>query len=132
MAEALIKKEAIRRGIAGHEFQSAGISVTPGSRASKHAVEAMAARGLDIEHRAARQVNAQMVLEAGVVLVMTEAQKQSLREDLPQHAAKIRTIGEFARIGGDVEDPYGGMSMEYERVAAQLEELVGLVLDRLK
>jgi len=132
MAEALIKKEAARRGMAGHDFQSAGIRVEPGSRASKHAVEAMAARGIDIEYRPARQVNAQMVMDADAVLVMTESQKATLCSDLPQYAAKIRTIAEFARTEGDVEDPYSGTIRDYERVAAQLEEFVGRVLDRMK
>lgn len=132
MAEALIKKEAGHRGMTGHEFQSAGLSAAPGSRASKYAVEAMAARGLDIDRRAARQVNAQMVMEADVVLVMTAEQKQSLREDLPQYAAKIKTIGEFARVDTDVLDPFDGTARDYERVAEQLEELAGLVLDRMK
>jgi protein-tyrosine-phosphatase len=132
MAEALVKKEAIHRGISGHDFQSAGINAAPDSRASKYAVETMAARGIDIDHRLARQVNAQMVTEADVVLVMTEEQRRTLIENLPQHAAKIHTIGGFARVDGDVEDPFGGTSRDYERVAQQLEELVGRVLDRLK
>jgi protein-tyrosine phosphatase len=132
MAEALVKKEAARRGIAGHDFQSAGISAEPDGRASRYAVEAMAARGVDISRRPARQVDAHMVMNADIVLAMTKGQKRQLSSDLPQHAGKIQTIGEFARTGEDVPDPYGGSAANYERVAAQLERLAALVLDRLK
>ena len=132
MAEALIKKEAARRGMTGHSFQSAGISITPGSRASKYTVETMAARGLDIDHRPARQVDAQMVVEADLVLAMTKAQQRALSGELPHYTAKIHAIGEFARMDGDVEDPFYGDAEDYERVAVLLEELVGRVLDRLE
>jgi protein-tyrosine-phosphatase len=71
-------------------------------------------------------------MDADAVLVMTESQKATLCSDLPQYAAKIRTIAEFARTEGDVEDPYSGTIRDYERVAAQLEEFVGRVLDRMK
>jgi protein-tyrosine-phosphatase len=63
---------------------------------------------------------------------MTAEQRQTLREELPQYASKIKTIGEFARTDEDVQDPYYGTSREYERVAGQMEELVCMVLDRLK
>jgi protein-tyrosine-phosphatase len=63
---------------------------------------------------------------------MTREQKKSLSSDLPQHAGKIRTMGEFASTGEDVPDPYGGSAKDYERVAAQLDRLAALVLDRLK
>lgn len=132
MAEALTKKEAARRGMTGHDFQSAGIHVEPGSRATKYAVDAMAARGIDIDYRPARQVNAQMVSDADAVLVMTRAHREALRADLPQNAQKIMTITEFAREEGDVEDPYDGTIRDYERVAVQLEELAARVLDRIK
>lgn len=131
MAEALIKKEASRRGAVGHDFQSAGISAAPGGRASRHAVEAMEERGIDISRRPARQLDAHMVMSADLVLTMTEEQRKTLSADLPQYARRIRSIGEFTRTGEDVPDPYGGTAREYERAAARLERLAAMVLDKL-
>jgi protein-tyrosine-phosphatase len=131
MAEALAKKEAARRGLTGYEFQSAGMNAAPGSRAEKHAVEAMAARGLDIGHRPAMQVNAQMVIEAGIVLTMTAKQQSMLGEVLPQYERKITAIGEFTGTNEEVGDPFLGTSGDYEQVAMQLEDLVGRMLDIL-
>jgi protein arginine phosphatase len=132
MAEALIKHEAARRSITGHDFQSAGLNSVPGSRASKYAVEAMAARGIDIDRRMARQITAQMVLEADAVLVMTRNQANTLMDELPQYGAKVHTIGGFAGISGDVDDPFQGNAADYELTARRLEELVFRVLDRLR
>jgi protein-tyrosine-phosphatase len=131
MAEALAKHCAARRGLTGHEFASAGLNVAPGTRASRQAVEAMAARGIDIDRRQARQITAQMVAEADVVLAMTRRQADVLMNELPQHASKIRTIGGFTGLGFDVEDPYMGTAEEYERVAEVLEEMACKVVDTM-
>lgn len=132
MAEALIKQETLRRGMSGHDFQSAGLNAVPGSRAEKHAVEAMAARGVDIDRRQARQITAQMVLEADAVLVMTREQANTLMDELPQYSSKVHTIGGYSGIGGDVPDPWMGSAGDYERTAALLEDMVRRVLDRLR
>jgi protein-tyrosine-phosphatase len=132
MAEALIKHEAMRRGITGHDFQSAGLNAVPGSRATKYAVEAMAARGIDIDRRLAQQITAQMVLEADVVLTMTREQANTLMDELPQYSSKVHTIGGYAGLGGDVEDPYTGSAKAYENTAVKLEELVFRVMDMLR
>lgn len=132
MAEALIKREASRRGATGHEFHSAGLNVVPGSRASKYAVEAMAARGIDIDRRLAQQIIPQMVHEADLVLTMTRDQADTLKDELPQDASKVHTIGGFAGMPGDIDDPYLGGAMDYERVAAILEEISRRVLDSIR
>jgi protein-tyrosine-phosphatase len=132
MAEVLIKQEAARRGVTGHDFQSAGLNAVPGDRASKHAVEAMAARGLEIDRRLAVQITAQMVLEAGLVLTMTREQAYTLIEELPQFGQKVYALSDYAGAGGDVQDPYMGSAADYERIAVQLEELVSLALDRMR
>lgn len=132
MAEALTKKEAARRGLTGHEFQSAGLNAVPGARVEKYAVEAMSVRGIDIDRRLARQITAQMVLEADVVLVMTRSQANTLMDELPQHSAKVHTIGGYSGIGGDIKDPYMGSAADYEHIAVQLEEMVFRMLDRLR
>lgn len=132
MAEALMKHEAARRGITGHEFQSAGLNAVEGERASKYAVEAMAARGIDIDRRLACQIHAQMVLDADIVLTMSKKQARTLGEELPQYASRVYTLGEYAGTGEDVEDPYMGSATDYEHVAQQLETLVSRVMDRLR
>ncbi len=132
MAEALMKREASHRGITGLDIQSAGLQAAPGTRASKHAVEAMAVRGIDIDRRQAVQISAQMVQEANLVLTMTRQQAYTLIEELPQYGHKVLALCDYAGTGSDVEDPWMGSASDYERVAVQLEVLVSAVLDRMR
>lgn len=132
MAEALSSKEAERRGLTGHEFQSAGLNAVPGARVEMYTVEVLSARGIDIDRRLAQQLTAQMVQEADTVLVMTRSQANMLMDELPQFGAKIHTLGGYSGTGGDVQDPYMGSAEDYESVAVQLEEMVGILLDRLR
>ena len=131
MAEALLKKAAVGRGITGLDIESAGMNATPGERSSRYAVEAMAAREIDIDRRLARQVTAQMISEADVVLTMTGRHAATLQEELPQFAGKVFSLGEFSGVNRDVVDPYMGTAENYERVAQELEEMVSRALDRL-
>jgi protein-tyrosine-phosphatase len=131
MAEALMKKEASRRGLGYMEFASAGISISPGSRASKYAVEAMTARDIDINRRAARQIAAQLIAESDLILAMTESQARELRQELPQFGARVYTLGEYSGMGGDVDDPFDKDAETYERTAALLEQMVAKSLDRM-
>ncbi len=132
MAEALMRREAAQRGMTALEFSSAGISVWPGSRASRHAVASMASRELDIDRRIAVQVTPQLLSEADLVLTMTQSQADALREELPRFAAKVHTLGEYSGQPGDVDDPYGRDAEVYENTAKQLERLVALALDKLQ
>lgn len=132
MAEGIAKSLAARSGVSGREFLSAGLNVVPGARASRQAVEAMAARGIDIDRRLAQQVNAQMVGEADLILTMTHAQAEMLRDELPKHASRIHALGDYVGMPVDVEDPYMGGAEEYDRVAEQLKTMVSALLDTLK
>lgn len=132
MAEVLMKREAEARGLSELEFASAGISVWPGSRASKNAVAAMAQRGLDIGRRASVQITPQLIAEADLVLTMTRSHADALREELPRYAARVHTLADYAGEEADVDDPYGRESEFYESTARQLERLVSLALDRMQ
>lgn len=131
MAEALMKKEATRRGLSNMEFASAGISISPGSRASRYAVESMAARSIDIDRRTARQITAQLIAESDLILAMSDSQARELREELPQFSARVHTLGEYSGIGDDVDDPFGRDAETYENTAALLEQMVSRALDRM-
>lgn len=132
MAEALMRREAEARGLRELEIGSAGISVWPGSRASRNAIAAMASRGMDIDRRASVQITPPLIAGADLVLTMTAAHAAALREELPRYAARVHTLAGYAGADADVEDPYGGDADVYETTAQQLEHLVSLALDRVE
>ena len=131
MAQALLARELEARGTTGIVVDSAGLDALPGDNASRHAVGAMNARGLNIAGRPAKRLDDARVSGASVVLTMTERHAQALRRRLPQHSDRILSLGEYIGTGEDVADPYGGDAATYERTARQLERMLKRAADRL-
>ena len=46
-------------------------------------------------------------------------------------SAPVQLLGDFVGTGEEVADPYGGPRLGYRRAAAQLDRLVGAVVERL-
>ncbi len=131
MAQALLGRELAARSVTGVVVDSAGLDALPGDTASRHAVGAMAARGLTIAGRPAKRLEAGLVASSTVVLTMTERHARALRQRLPQHSDRILSLGEYIGTGEDVADPYGGGAADYERTARQLERMLKRAADRL-
>lgn len=110
---------------------SAGMAAWQGTRASAEAVEALAAKGIDLrEHRATR-LTSEIAERAGLILTMTEAQRDYITSIFPQTKGKVFTLNEFAGVYGDVPDPIGRSVGVYRQCAEKLEYLIINVLDRL-
>lgn len=111
---------------------SAGIYAIPNSMASCNAVEAMKEWGIDIDKRAVRQINHQMIKDADVILTMTEEHKERLIQFDPASSSKIFTLKEFAgNTGGDISDPFGCSIEVYRRCAAELKECINKVIFKI-
>ncbi len=113
--------EARRR--AGVRVSSAGIAAHEGDSATPEAVRALSERGVDISGHRARQVTAEMIAEADLVLTMTAAHKDAVVKLSSGAAGKVFTIREFAR--GAAENPeagVGAVDRRAETVKARLEE----------
>jgi protein-tyrosine phosphatase len=163
MAEGLLRVRLRAVGVDAH-VHSAGL-VTEDRPASRHGVDAMARRGIDIDGHRSRYLNAQLVQPADLVLGM---ERQHVREvavlemgafhrtfTLPELARLARAQGPRRegedldaylrrlaagrrpadllgeRPDDEVADPIGRPARDYERTAAQLEELVNVVVDHL-
>ncbi|MBE3587384.1 MAG: low molecular weight protein arginine phosphatase, partial [Thermoanaerobacteraceae bacterium] len=109
---------------------SAGVGALPGMEASPGAVRAMKEMGLDLGAHRARPITRRDVEEADLVLTMTAAHREMVRELAPDQAGKVFTLAEYAGRAGDVPDPVGAPVEVYRRVAAGLRMLVGLALER--
>ncbi|MDD3242465.1 MAG: low molecular weight protein arginine phosphatase [Eubacteriales bacterium] len=130
MAEALLRSALVTRGSHNIEVDSAGISCQ-GERASAEAVRAMQNYGLDINFRMSKQLDGAMIRTCGLVLTMTNAQKQYLLEELPGYEDIIFTLGEFCGTGEEVADPYRMGYEEYVRCADQLDRLTQCAAEKL-
>jgi protein-tyrosine-phosphatase len=132
MAEALLRQKlAAAPELAGRvEVRSAGTHAEAGQGATFEAVRAMQARGLDISQHRAQP--AQLLFPwADLVLAMTEDIAETcVRQGAAP--AKVKTVGEFAGTGEEVEDPFGRDQERYERCAKQLERLLDRVVARFQ
>jgi len=122
MAEALARALARDRGLQ-LDFASAGTAAGAGDEASPEAREAMARRGLDLSAHRARPLDAALLDETDLVLVM-EPQQLRVLDSFPQAAGKARLLSEWAgepEPGPPVAYPYGGSQDDYDSAADLLE-----------
>lgn len=128
MAEALargaLEERLGARDLAGFGFSvvSMGVMASSGAPASAHAVEAVAARGLDLGGHASRPAVPEALAELDVVYGLTRAHVEALRALLPPRRAGIVEL--LDPEGEDVPDPIGGSAAVYRHCADHLAELV--------
>lgn len=131
MAEALARhawNEMKKDGDPEIRFSSAGTGAFAGDEASTGAVLAMKARGIDISRHRSRPATRAAVLDADIVLTMTENHRRALLSHSLDDAAKIRLLSPR----GDIQDPFGGSIEIYETVARLIDEAVRSFLTTLK
>lgn len=137
MAEAIMRHLVSRSPKAGGvEVASAGLAAVEGAEASGAAVRIMSREGIDLGGHRARTLSAEMVREAGLVLVMTAGQKRAILEMAPEAAGKVHLLREFVRdrpdsTGGDIPDPFGESEEVYARCAGEIRRAVERVWEKL-
>jgi len=125
MAEGLLRAR-LARDEARREWRvaSAGVWTVDGRPASEYAIQEMAEREIDLRDHRSRNVTAEMMDHADLVLVMTRQHGEALRHAFPQHAHQVHRLSEMVEQEYDIEDPYGGTRSEYAYTAGQLERLI--------
>ncbi len=104
--------------------KSRGLSVYGSSPASKHAITAMAERGIDISDHICRQLSRDDLIESDLVFTMTQMHKQAILSRFPEFTGKVFTLTEYVGNTGDIEDVYGGELADYVACAEILERLL--------
>ncbi|MCC6580608.1 MAG: threonylcarbamoyl-AMP synthase [Phycisphaeraceae bacterium] len=103
---------------AGFRVLSAGASAYPGDPASEHALHAVAQMGLDLSKHRSRELTAQLVRDADLVLCMTRSHRRAVLQ--LDEAADGKTFTLDPK--GDIEDPFGSDLATYQRCAQTLHE----------
>jgi len=119
MAAGICQKLAARLGIEAEVF-SGGLASVDGASASPQAVEAMAEIGVDISGHRAHRVQAEELLAADKIYVMTEQHKAFMISCLPQIAERVVVAG--------ISDPFG---QPVERYRQCRDELTAFFLKEL-
>ena len=102
MAEAVLR-EAVN-GLPGMTVSSAGIGALVEQPAADYAVALMQERGLDIASHRARQLTAEMLHDADLVLVMEAGHRNVIDANEPTARGKVFRLGEWQDM--DIPDPY--------------------------
>jgi len=125
MAEALLRARAARRpGPHAVEVRSAGTWAAADQPATDHAVAVMSERGHDIHAHRSREIDAESVAWADLVLVMTDNHRQAIEGDFPGVRGRVRLMSSLGGGSWDVADPVGGSLDDYRATADELERLL--------
>lgn len=112
---------AVARKKYGVNADSRGLAAD-GSPVSANAVSALRECGYECdEARASRQLTAEDVERADLVVTVTPAHAQIIRNALPQYEHKIRSMPL------PISDPYGGDMPVYRRCLADIEAALELL-----
>ncbi len=132
MAEAIARRLLQTRGVKGVEVASAGTAAWDGAPASEGAYLIALEHGLDLSAHRARQLTADHVADADLVLGMSAHHVE--RAVALGGGGKSHLLGVFAgqtSATAQVEDPFGGDLEEYRRTYTQLEDLLTAAVTRL-
>ena len=132
MAEGLLRHMLALRRLEGFEVRSAGTHAMDGRPAEPHAVAAVREMGVDISAHTARSLDRDMVVRAGLILVMEQGHADLIARVLPperqgQALRRLAAFGPRADIQ-EIEDPYGQPLDAYRGCARLMQTCLDGVL----
>jgi len=132
MAAALFNKKMEQMGLSDRcQAQSAGTWGRDGYPAAEEAIQMMQAHGLDISAHRSREVNAEIVNTADLILTMERGHKEAMQIEFSHNPTKILMFSEIIGQGYDIADPYGMGLQEFEETAAELEAIIEKGMDEI-
>lgn len=126
MAEALLCEKVRQAGLVDQfSVASAGIMAGYEYPASRYACAVMQARRISLGQHRSRQLTAEAIAAADIILTMALSHKRAVLALAPEAADKVFTLCEFAGVAGDVDDPYGSSYETYDSAAMKIDALLG-------
>jgi protein-tyrosine-phosphatase len=110
--------------MAGWSVASAGTWAVQPRGAASNSIKLLAAQGIDISAHRARMINEELLQDADLVLCMEIGHVEALHVEFPEYAWKIFTLSETVGKRFSVDDPYGGPIEDFERMVAEVSQLV--------
>ncbi|MFT9496673.1 low molecular weight protein arginine phosphatase [Anaerosolibacter sp.] len=118
MAESMMRKmlEDVGEATAGIKVISAGTAAAKGQGASKHAIQVMQEKNIDLHKHRSTPLSKTLIDQADVILTMTRNHKSQVLSMAPDAAHKTFTLKEYAgRLGDDKE------------IITEIEKLQGII-----
>jgi len=125
-AAAFIKKLNDEGSAAGWRVESAGSWAVAGKPPLPEAIRAAAACGLSLEGHKARMVEASILSNSDLILVMEGGQKEAILSEFPNVSKRVFLLSEVAEgVAYNIPDPLAGEEDLSEEIAKEVCALVG-------
>jgi len=126
MAEALLQSRLHNRNIT---VSSAGLGALVGQPADEIARNLLKELGIDISSHRARQLDAELLRSAELILVMEAWQQKEIEKLFPPSRGKVYRIGHWGNF--DIADPYRKPREAFEAALAAIERGIDEWIKRL-
>jgi protein-tyrosine-phosphatase len=133
LARAIAEHMLQAKGWPNVRVESAGTAAVNGAPATEHAAAVAVEHGLDLSSHESRELTAELLDWADLVLTMTPSQFEAVvRLGGGERVALITDFIDGPGVGEAVHDPFGGDLEMYRQTFAQLEEAATGLLARLE
>lgn len=119
MAEALFAQEAARLNSPAM-IASAGLHALVGAPAHPLSQKLLKDKNIDLSQHRARQVTAEMLLTADLILTMESWQVKKIQTDLPSLCGRVHRLGKWGEF--DILDPFQKGLDNFSRVLELIEQ----------
>jgi protein-tyrosine-phosphatase len=132
-AQALFARKLEEEAVEGDwRVGSAGTYAQPGMPPTPNAQSVVGELGLDISDHRSRRVDADLLADFDLVLVMERGHKEALQFEFPEAAARVHLLSEMVGEVYDIEDPVGKSVEEYRAMRVELGDLIGRGFGRIR
>jgi protein-tyrosine phosphatase len=112
---------------------SAGLSAADGLPASQTAIGVMAGAGVDISSHRSRSLTKDLVDEATIILVMTNAHSMEIKNRFPDASDRVHLLAYFGKNKlMEISDPIGCSVEFYHRTLCEITDCIGGLIRYLK
>jgi len=136
MAEGILKKMLMEKGVQDVEVRSAGVIASQGESASTQAVTVSQKHGVDLSAHLSQPVTESLMAWANWVITMTSDQRDELKRSFPGKESSIILLKELGRPDPraedlEVKDPGGSDYWGYEHCFLELHAEIERILPYL-
>jgi L-threonylcarbamoyladenylate synthase len=111
----------------GYTITSAGTLGIVGAPATYEAVEACAAKGVDISGHRSRALTIHLIEHSDLIFAMTRGHREAIVEMCPEAASKCSLLA----VGADIPDPIGQSQMVYDNCAERIDKAIMERIDEM-
>jgi protein-tyrosine phosphatase len=130
MAEAIFNKINDAKDLQAY---SAGIMAVSGTKTSKNAALVIKENlNMDISSDNACLLDEKILIDADLILTMTDSIEKLVKDAFPGYINKIFTLNGYIGLNSNITDPFGGDLQVYRETFNQLKNSILLLNNKLK